>query len=203
MATKRQLFVILLSVIFTFSFAFANESWAQRRPSPEQVRKLKRLKRKSRPATQVKYISTHRMAGCGLGAQIFDSDEKFSQVAASLVNFTGLQSVMISFGISGCTYDGITEDAHETRAFVESNVADIRYDLSVGGGEYLSALSSLYGCGESVKSRFVSELKAAYATKGQRAMQPEEIILMMNTVVAQNMELARSCGTSQLASAGY
>ncbi len=194
---------IQLSFIMAFSVFFlgqtileSSDAFAQRRKSPSQIRESKR---KTRKVTRVKYISMHRMAGCGLGAQVFDSDEKFSQAGASLLNFTGLQSIMISFGISGCTYDGITEEARETRSFVESNIADIRLDMSIGSGEYLSALSSLYGCNEASKARFSTRIKQAYKAKEQRAMGPGEMIEMINAVVSNDVELQQSCGAPQLA----
>lgn len=197
MSRKLRLsFSLFASILAVFMVLHSLDASAQRRASPDEIRKSQRS---SRASARVKYISMHRMAGCGLGAQVFDSDEKFSQAAASLLNFTGLQSVMISFGISGCTYDGITEASRETRAFVESNVADIRHDMSLGSGEYLSALSSLYGCSSEAKSRFAQMVKSAYQENGQELSDPAELILMMNTVISEDNVLRQSCGAPQLA----
>lgn len=191
MHMKRVSISSLLAISLAVStFFVTGDAFAQRRPSPEQIRESKR---KSRPISNVRYISVHRMAGCGLGAQVFDSDEKFSQAAASLLNFTGLQSVMISFGISGCTYDGITEEARETQAFVESNIADVRHNLSIGSGEYVLALASLYGCPDSLAPEFASVVREAYAREANRAMSSQDLISMMDTAVSGSKPLQEQC----------
>lgn len=89
-----------------------------------------------------------RQAGCGLGSMAIEDNSKWAQVGASLLNGTGFQTFAISFGTSNCSEDGVASASREKDAFVEANFADIRRDLSVGGGDYLSSLASLYGCKE-------------------------------------------------------
>ncbi len=92
-------------------------------------------------------------AGCGLGSLAIQDNSKWAQVGASLLNGTGMQSFAITFGTSNCTEDGVASASREKDAFVEANLADIRRDLSVGSGDYLSSLASLYGCkGENEQS---------------------------------------------------
>lgn len=88
----------------------------------------------------------HRMAGCGLGAMVVEDSGKWAQVGAAFLNGTGMQTFGITFGTSNCTEDGVAEASREKDAFVEANYADLRHDLSVGSGAYLSSLASLYGC---------------------------------------------------------
>lgn len=87
-----------------------------------------------------------RMAGCGLGSMVVESNDKWSQVAAAFLNGTGFQTFGISFGTSNCTEDGVATASLEKNAFVEANIADLRRDVAVGEGEYLSSLASFYGC---------------------------------------------------------
>ncbi len=91
----------------------------------------------------------HNMAGCGLGSLAIQDTTKWAQVGAAFLNGTGFQTFGITFGTSNCTEDGVASAAREKDAFVEANYADIRRDLSAGGGDYLSSLASLYGCRES------------------------------------------------------
>ena len=86
------------------------------------------------------------MAGCGLGSLAIQDNSKWSQVGAAFLNGTGMQTFGITFGTSNCTEDGVASASREKDAFVEANIADIRRDLSVGQGEYLSSLASYYGC---------------------------------------------------------
>ena len=86
------------------------------------------------------------MAGCGLGSMVVGENSKWAQVGAAFLNGTGFQTFGITFGTSNCTEDGVATASREKDAFVEANIADIRRDISVGSGEYLSSLASFYGC---------------------------------------------------------
>lgn len=88
----------------------------------------------------------HRMAGCGLGSMVIEDGTKWAQVGAAFLNGTGFQTFGITFGTSNCTEDGVSSASREKDAFVEANLADIRRDVAVGNGAYLSSLASLYGC---------------------------------------------------------
>jgi Protein of unknown function (DUF3015) len=104
--------------------------------------------RKAAPAP-VAVSSSHgmqNMAGCGLGSMAIQDNSKWAQVGAAFLNGTGMQTFGISFGTSNCTEDGMASASREKDAFVEANLADLRRDLSVGSGDYLSSLASLYGC---------------------------------------------------------
>lgn len=90
--------------------------------------------------------SGQRMAGCGLGSMVVENNDKWSQVAAAFLNGTGFQTFGISFGTSNCTEDGVASASREKDAFVEANIADLRRDVAIGEGEYLSSLASFYGC---------------------------------------------------------
>lgn len=103
--------------------------------------------------------SGHRMAGCGLGSMVVEDGSKWSQVAAAFLNGTGMQTFGITFGTSNCTEDGVAEASREKDAFVEANYADLRHDLSVGSGAYLSSLASLYGCKGEAALEFGSALQ--------------------------------------------
>lgn len=89
---------------------------------------------------------SQNMAGCGLGSMVVQDNSKWPQVGAAFLNSTGFQTFGITFGTSNCTEDGVASASREKDAFVEANIADIRRDLSVGEGEYLSSLASFYGC---------------------------------------------------------
>jgi hypothetical protein len=99
------------------------------------------------------------MAGCGLGSMVIEDNSKWAQVGAAFLNGTGMQTFGISFGTSNCTEDGVASASKEKDAFVEANYADLRKDMVVGKGEYLTSLASFYGCeGASVNS-FGNSLK--------------------------------------------
>jgi hypothetical protein len=121
-------------------------------------------KRQQRSDTATNYRSSaasggHNQAGCGLGSMVIEDNSKWAQVGASFLNGTGFQTFAITFGTSNCTEDGVASASREKDAFVESNLADIRRDLSVGSGDYLSSLASLYGCKGEQAAVFGSALR--------------------------------------------
>jgi hypothetical protein len=99
------------------------------------------------------------MAGCGLGSLAVQDNSKWAQVGAAFLNSTGVQTSGITWGTSNCTEDGVSSAGRERDAFVESNIADIKRDLSVGKGEYLSSLASFYGCKGEQTAGFTKALR--------------------------------------------
>ncbi|MGZ3670052.1 MAG: DUF3015 family protein [Bdellovibrionota bacterium] len=117
------------------------------------------------------------MAGCGLGSMLIQDQGKWPQVGAAFLNGTGFQTFAISFGTSNCTEDGVASASREKDAFVESNIADIKRDLSVGKGEYLSSLASFYGCkGDQAASFGRSLRKHQDKVQGASAEQASRVI---------------------------
>lgn len=127
----KNIFVIGAAALFTASVAEAAPRRQAARPQPSY----------SAPAG-----GGQNQAGCGLGSMAIQDNSKWAQVGASFLNGTGFQTFAISFGTSNCSEDGVASASREKDAFVEANFADIRRDLSAGGGDYLSSLASLYGC---------------------------------------------------------
>jgi hypothetical protein len=120
---------------------------------------------------------SQNMAGCGLGSMVVADNSKWAQVGAAFLNSTGVQTSGITFGTSNCTEDGMSTASREKDAFVEANIADIRRDLSVGSGEYLSSLSSFYGCkGDQVPSFNKALRKHQDSVQGASAEQASRVI---------------------------
>ena len=108
---------------------------------------------------KMKSTGSQNMAGCGLGSMVVEDTSKWAQVAAAFLNGTGVQTSGITWGTSNCTEDGVAKASLEKNTFIESNFADIRHDISVGQGPYLSSLAAFYGVkGDSV-AQFGSVLR--------------------------------------------
>jgi len=146
-------------------------------------------KKRGGPSQQNQYSSSassaggHRMAGCGLGSLAIEDSSKWAQVGAAFLNGTGFQTFGITFGTSNCTEDGLAAAAREKDAFVEANLQEIRRDLSVGSGDYLASLASLYGCEGEKASAFGSAL-----SKHQSRLEgasPEQASGVIDGVVAE------------------
>lgn len=136
--------VLLLSVLLVAQTA---EAASRRKPMKPRSESYGSEEPRSAPSHSMGGSGGgQRMAGCGLGSMVIENNDKWSQVGAAFLNGTGMQTFGISFGTSNCTEDGVAMASKEKEAFVEANLADLKQDIAKGEGEYLSALSSLYGC---------------------------------------------------------
>lgn len=86
-------------------------------------------------------------AGCGLGSILFDPDSGFTQILAATTNTSfGTQTFGITSGTSNCSPH--RRGAGAARAFVEANRPALARDAARGGGETISSLSQIAGCGD-------------------------------------------------------
>jgi len=87
------------------------------------------------------------MAGCGLGSTVFKTDSKGSQISASILNTTGLQTSAISCThSSNCGTDKAEAYQMEQKVFVAANLRNLEVDVSSGGGSYVQAFAEVLGC---------------------------------------------------------
>ncbi len=95
-------------------------------------------------ATAAKYGA----AGCGLGSIVFENDNSKMQILAATTNGTFYsQTFGITTGTSNCTAGGTALNSEkEQQLFAEANQKQLSRDMAQGGGEYVTALSSLLGC---------------------------------------------------------
>jgi len=165
--------------LFLFSAAVLVSASAEAAPKRQQQQRAAEpaYERASRSSS-----AGHNMAGCGLGSMVIQDNSKWSQVGAALLNGTGYQTFGITTGTSNCTEDGVATAAREKDAFVEANIADIRRDLSVGSGDYLSSLASLYGCKGEAAVDFNRALRKHQGTLLNTA--PEKASAAIDTAVA-------------------
>ena len=196
----NQLFVYGLAL--SIAMVAGSDAFAQRgrRPDPAAARKAREQReerrsevRQERRTYDVQYTSVHHMAGCGLGSLMFKEEDKWTQVGASILNGTGMQSFAISFGTSNCTYDGIMDARRESEAFIEANYADLSRDIAVGEGEYVAALATLYGCGENEKAAFVGGLRSKSTQILEGGIQPAKVMSAADDVIRDDARLVKGC----------
>jgi hypothetical protein len=102
-------------------------------------------------------------AGCGLGGMLIKSNTKLMQVFAVTLNGTGMQTIGITFGTSGCTASGIVKNDKQIQYFVEVNQEELTREMAQGHGEKLSTLAALNGCSSSEQiSSFNSQAQSSF-----------------------------------------
>lgn len=120
--------------------------------------------------TQAFAAAHYGTAGCGLGSMVFTDKGQVSQIVASLLNFTGFQSVAITFGTSNCDTPSASKRANMEQ-FIEANMVAINNDIAKGKGETIASISSVYGCNDSAKvgSTLQKNYKAIFPSKTSNA----------------------------------
>lgn len=112
------------------------------------------------------HAQTYGMAGCGLGSMLFGKDNtKVMQILAATTNGTfGNQTFAITSGTLNCVSGGVVAAQREQTAFAEVNFQDLKRNMAMGGGEYLTSFSTLLGCEESAKPAFFKMSQNKYAS---------------------------------------
>lgn len=84
------------------------------------------------------------MAGCGVGALIFQDKPGKIQILAVTTNQYFNQSYSITTGTSNCFEDS----GQSAENYIKANHVALRKDISRGTGEALAGLLNLMGCGD-------------------------------------------------------
>jgi hypothetical protein len=119
------------------------------------------------------------ISGCGLGSKTFE--KKDSQVLASLLNITGMQSFAISSGTSNCMDDGMMKRRKEASLFIEVNKEALAKDASRGQGETVKSLSHLFQCQD--EAQLGEALQKNYGTLFTKTVGSDELTLQIVDVI--------------------
>jgi hypothetical protein len=95
----------------------------------------------------VAFAGNYGVAGCGLGALIFEKkNDKVSQILASTTNsIYGNGSFGITSGTSNCDASGLVVASKETEIYAQKNFDSISKEMAAGTGEHLTTLAGLMG----------------------------------------------------------
>ncbi len=91
----------------------------------------------------------------------------------------------MSFGISGCTNDGLIMAERKVDVFVAANYESLSQDLARGGGEHLASLATLLGVPVAEQDAFFSLAKERYATLADpEPASPEVMLAVVRSAMA-------------------
>jgi DUF3015 family protein len=136
------------------------------------------------------------MAGCGLGSLLFKTDNsKSMQVLASTTNNILVpQTFAISSGTSNCVEGGVLKSEREQAAFAEVNFLELKRNMAMGGGEYLSSFSTLLGCTEASKTTLFKMTQDKYeAILPSASTTPIAMLKSVKEQIKATPALASSC----------
>jgi hypothetical protein len=94
-------------------------------------------------------ISTVRAndVGCGLGSMIWKDNSIISALFAITTNHSfSSQLFGITTGTSGCSQHSIVKREMYPVYYAEANLPELRHEMAMGQGEYLTTFAQVLGC---------------------------------------------------------
>ncbi len=131
--------------------------------------------------------------GCGVGTMIFEGQSGLApQVLAFSTNNTFFNTFAVTSGTSGCNADDVVLKEHERQIFAAANFRNLKTDMAMGKGEYLTSLASLMGIDSADRTAFNAFSKAHFATVVAGAeVSPDAFLSAFDAELANHPRLAR------------
>lgn len=131
-------------------------------------------------------------AGCGVGSQIWKGQKGLApKVLAATTNGTFYNTISITFGILGCSSDGVVTAANRLPMFAGANLDQLAVEMASGQGETLATLASLYNVADADRAAFYALAQAQYATIFAHAdVTTADVLAAMDAALKSNARLA-------------
>lgn len=142
------------------------------------------------------FAAHYGWSGCGLGSQIMGPENTvINQTLAATTNGTSAnQTFAMTSGTSNCLRDGIIVASIEQEAFFEANLEKLQRDMARGGGEHLSALTSMLSCDDSVHALVNEAAQQGYQTVFPNMdTTSKQALYTFKLQLSQNSKIANSC----------
>ena len=134
--------------------------------------------------------------GCGLGklawADYAHQKNIAPQVMMATTNATGMNTIAISSGTSGCTNDGKIMAEHKATVFTAANFENLSQEMAQGQGEHLASLATLMNVPASQQGEFFAMTLNQYAAllrEGEAS--PVAMVKAINDAMASHPVLAQ------------
>jgi hypothetical protein len=106
--------------------------------------------------------------GCGLGKLLWENHPNPQRIAPQVLmattNGTGLNTIAISSGTSGCTNDGVIAQNEKINVFTALNFENISQDMAQGNGEHLASFATLMKIPREHQEVFFGMVQEQYST---------------------------------------
>ncbi len=135
-------------------------------------------------------------SGCGPGWYIFKENTILSSLLRMTTNgiLFPVVTLGMTFGTSNCTKHKLVLKEKESLYFVTMNHYELKGDIAMGRGEYLSAFAETMGCPVSAQQRLNHELRGRYSSiYPERDVTPENVLREVYTVILTDRELTNKC----------
>lgn len=104
-------------------------------------------------------------AGCGVGTQIWKGQKGLlPKILAATTNGTFYNTISMTFGVLGCSSDGVVTAANRLPMFAGTNLDQLSAEMAAGQGETLENLAALYNVEMADRAAFYAMTQAHYGT---------------------------------------
>ncbi len=133
-------------------------------------------------------------AGCGLGAVIIGDKPGMVQLFAGTTNaFMGNQTFGITSGTLNCAEGASAKNQFVQETFVAINLNSLSRDAAMGNGEYLSALSTLFGCEKSVHPAVFAAAQNHHGEIFTPGAAPDVVLHNFKSVLSSDESIGSRC----------
>ncbi|MEK6804834.1 MAG: DUF3015 domain-containing protein [Nitrospirota bacterium] len=135
--------------------------------------------------------------GCGLGklawADFKNQKNIAPQVLMVTTNGTGMNTLAISSGTSGCTNDGQVWASERANVFAAINFDNLSQEMAQGKGEHLASLATLMGFPEAQHPAFFALTQERYSELVQAGETSSmALVKALNDAVSKSPVLAQA-----------
>lgn len=135
--------------------------------------------------------------GCGLGkiawADFKNQKNIAPQVFMVTTNGTGMNTLAISSGTSGCTNDGQVWASERANVFAAMNFENLTQEMAQGKGEHLASLASLMGIPDEQHPAFFALTQERYTALVQDGEASSvALVKTLNDAVSKSPVLAQA-----------
>jgi Protein of unknown function (DUF3015) len=108
--------------------------------------------------------------GCGLGSLIWKDNSIISALFAATTNHSfSSQLFGITTGTSGCSQHSIVKRDMYPVYYAEANLPELRHEMAIGSGEYLSTFAQVLGCDAGAQVEFATWAQNSYGVMFAKA----------------------------------
>lgn len=135
-----------------------------------------------------------KSSGCGLGWAVTKKQSFLGTTTRNTTNVFIPNTFGMTSGTMGCAQHSIAKKEQPAVNFVLSNYDTLQMDMAQGGGEYVTGLATLMGCGDGVQAEFGRMTQSKYREIfGNGKATPVQVFQNVKTQVQSTPALASGC----------
>jgi hypothetical protein len=135
-----------------------------------------------------------KSSGCGLGWKVTKSMTTTGYTVRASTNGTFSNTFGMTSGTSGCEKHSIVLNEKKKIHFIESNLVPLRYEIALGAGERLDALTHLFGCyGDDTKAIFKNTLRSKSGDLFLGKARALDVYMGIEKFIQSDSTLGKSC----------